>query len=90
MHGPVKVSPNFCVRRSVIMILNLSESLAKPLVMAKLSVAYTSKNAVVLLTGVIISGTPCPGSSLYHLVTKLTKHLRTTWSAPKKSHLLNS
>ena len=36
------VSPNFCARRSVIMILNLSESLAKPLVMAKLNMAYLS------------------------------------------------
>ena len=51
------------------MILNLSESLAKPLVMAKLNMAYlsslnkfkqTSKTAVVLLAGVTISGTPCP------------------------------
>ena len=47
------------------MILNLSESLAKPLVMAKLNMAYLSilKNqqaAVVLLAGVTISGTPCP------------------------------
>ena len=38
------------------MILNLSESLAKPLVMAKLNMAY----AVVLIAGVTISGTPCP------------------------------
>ena len=57
MYGPV--SPNFCARRSVIMILNLSESLAKPLVM---NMAYSSslnkraKTAVVLT----ISGTPCP------------------------------
>ena len=47
------------------MILNLSESLAKPLVMAKLHMAFvkskkTSKTAVVLLAGVTISGTPCP------------------------------
>ena len=33
---------NFCARRSVMMILNLSESLAKPLVMAKLNMAYLS------------------------------------------------
>ena len=32
----------FCARRSVMMILNLSESLAKPLVMAKLNMAYLS------------------------------------------------
>ena len=45
------VSPNFCARRSVIMILNLSESLAKPLVMAKLNMAYLSslKNRAKLL-----------------------------------------
>ena len=48
------------------MILNLSESLAKPLVMAKLNMAYLtslkkpSKTAVVLIAGVTISGTPCP------------------------------
>ena len=38
--GPV--SPNFCARRSVMMILNLSKTLAKPLVMAKLNMAYLS------------------------------------------------
>ena len=38
LYGPE--SPNFCARRSVMMILNLSESLAKPLVMAKLNMAY--------------------------------------------------
>ena len=59
------VTPFCCTRCSVMMILNLSESLAKPLVMAKLNMAYlsSSKNqqtAVVLLAGVTISGTPCP------------------------------
>ena len=70
LYGPV--SSNFCARRSVMMILNLSESLAKPLVMAKLNMAYLSslrnraklkkpsKTAVVLIAGVTISGTPCP------------------------------
>ena len=67
LYGPV--SSNFCARRSVMMILNLSESLAKP---AKLNMAYLSslrnraklkkpsKTAVVLIAGVTISGTPCP------------------------------
>ena len=43
--------PNFCARRSVMMILNLSESLAKPLVMAKLNMAYLTslKNRAKLL-----------------------------------------
>ena len=42
------------------------KSLAKPLVMAKLNMAYLSslkkpsKTAVVLIAGVTISGTPCP------------------------------
>ena len=36
------VSPFLCTRHSVMMILNLSESLAKPLVMAKLNMAYLS------------------------------------------------
>ena len=73
------------------MILNLSESLAKPLVMAKLNMAYLSsfkkpsKTAVVLIAGVTISGTPCPGTSSYHLVPK---HLRATWPRPEQSHLL--
>ena len=40
LQGPV--SPNFCARRSVMMILNLSKTLAKPLVMAKLNMAYLS------------------------------------------------
>ena len=38
------VSPNFCAWRSVMMLLNLSESLAKPLVMAKLNMAYLSSS----------------------------------------------
>ena len=47
-------------------VLNLSESLVKLLVMAKLNMAYIcqvkkpSKTAVVLIAGVTISGTPCP------------------------------
>ena len=45
------VSPNFCTRRSVMIISNLSESLAKPLVMTKLNMAYLSslKNRAKLL-----------------------------------------
>ena len=45
------VSPNFYARRSDIIILNLSESLAKPHVMAKLNMAYLSslKNRAKLL-----------------------------------------
>ena len=39
-YGPI--SPNSCARRSVTVISNLSESLAKQLVMAKLNMAYTS------------------------------------------------
>ena len=39
----VPYRPNFCARRSVMMILNLSESLAKPLVMAKLNMAIFVK-----------------------------------------------
>ena len=38
------VTPFFCARRSVMMILNLSELLAKPLVMAKLNMAYLSSS----------------------------------------------
>ena len=43
--------PRHSARRSVMMILNLSESLAKPLVMAKLNMAYLSslKNRAKLL-----------------------------------------
>ena len=46
-----RISIFFCARRSVIVILNLSESLAKPLVMAKLNMAYLSslKNRAKLL-----------------------------------------
>ena len=40
LHSPV--SPNFCARRSVKIILNLSESLDKPLVIAKLNSTYLS------------------------------------------------
>ena len=65
----------------VMMILNLSESLAKPLVMAKLNMAYLSslKNrAKLLLSSLPVSPSRvlrAPGTSPYHLVPK---HLRAT------------
>ena len=94
LQGPV--SPNFCARRSVMMILNLSESLAKPLVMAKLNMAYLSslKNQQNCCRPSSVCHHLCvspsrvlraPGTSPYHLVPK---HLRTTWSRPEQSHLL--
>ena len=85
------VSPNFCARRSVIMILNLSESLAKPHVMAKLNMAYLSSlenRAKLLLSSLPVSPSRvlrAPGTSSYHLVPK---HLRATWPRPEQSHLL--
>ena len=85
------VSPNFCARRSVMMILNLSKSLAKPLVMAKLNMAYLSslKNRAKLLSSYLpVSPSRvlrAPGTSPYHLVPK---HLRATWPRPEQSHLL--
>ena len=99
LQGPV--SPNFCARRSVMMILNLSKTLAKPLVMAKLNMAYlsslknqqnccrpTAKPAKLLSSYLPVSPSRvlrAPGTSPYHLVPK---HLRTTWSRPEQSHLL--
>ena len=89
LYGPV--SPNFCARRSVMMILNLSESLAKPLVMAKLNMAYLSslKNRAKLLSSYLLVSPSrvlrAPGTSPYHLVPK---HLRATWPRPEQSHLL--
>ena len=73
------------------MILNLSESLAKPLVMAKLNMAYLSsskKRAKLLLSSLPVSPSRvlrAPGTSSYHLVLK---HLRATWPRPEQSHLL--
>ena len=73
------------------MILNSSESLAKPLVMAKLNMAYlsSSKNRVkLLLSSLPVSPSRvlrAPGTSSYHLVPK---HLRATWPRPEQSHLL--
>ena len=73
------------------MILNLSESLAKPLVMAKLNMAYLSslKNrAKLLLSSLPVSPSRvlrAPGTSSYHLVPK---HLRATRPRPEQSHLL--
>ena len=69
------------------MILNLSESLAKPLVMAKLNMAYLSslKNRAKLLSSYLpVSPSRvlrAPGTSPYHLVPK---HLRATWPRPEK------
>ena len=73
------------------MILNLSKSLAKPLVMAKLNMAYLSslKNrAKLLLSSLPVSPSRvlrAPSTSLYHLVPT---HLRATWPRPEQSHLL--
>ena len=69
------------------MILNLSESLAKPLVMAKLNMAYLSslktskfkKPAKLLSSYLPVSPSRvlrAPGTSSYQLVPK---HLRATW-----------
>ena len=72
-------------------ILNLSKSLAKPLVMAKLNMAYLSslKNrAKLLLSSLPVSPSRvlrAHGTSSYHLVPK---HLRVTWPRPEQSHLL--
>ena len=72
-------------------ILNLSESLAKPPVRAKLNMAYLSslKNrAKLLLSSLPVSPSHvlrAPGTSPYHLVPK---HLRATWPRPEQSHLL--
>ena len=71
--------------------LNLSESLAKPLVMAKLNMAYLSslnKRAKLLSSYLPVSPSRilrAPGTSPYHLVPK---HLRATWPRPEQSHLL--
>ena len=73
------------------MILNLSESLAKPLVMAELNMAYLSslnKRAKLLSSYLPVSPSRvvrAPGTSPYHLVPK---HLRATWPRPEQSHLL--
>ena len=73
------------------MILNLSESLAKPLVMAKLNMAYLSslsKRAKLLSSYLPVSPSRvlrAPGTSPYHLVPK---HLRATWPRSEQSHLL--
>ena len=65
--------------------------IAKPLVMAKLNMAYVSslKNrAKLLLSSLPVSPSRvlrAPGTSPYHLVPK---HLRATWPRPEQSHLL--
>ena len=64
---------------------------AKPLVMAKLNMAYLSslKNRAKLLSSYLpVSPSRvlrAPGTSPYHLVPK---HLRATWPRPEQSHLL--
>ena len=84
------VSPFFCARRSVMMILNLSESLAKPFVMAKLNMAYLSSLKTSKMLSSYLPVSPfrvlrAPGSSPYHLVPE---HLRTTCSRTEQSYLL--
>ena len=71
LYGPG--SPNFCARRSVMMILNLSKSLAKPLVMAKLNMAYLSS----LKTE---QNCCCPHCRCHHLGYSVPPaHHRTIW-----------
>ena len=72
-------------------ILNLSESLAKPLVMAKLNIAYlsslkTEQNCCCPHCCCPSRVLRAPGTSPYHLVPK---HLRATWPRPEQSHLLS-
>ena len=71
LYGPV--SPNFCTRRSVMMILNLSSLKNR----AKLLSSYLPVSPSRVLRA--------PGTSPYHLVPK---HLRATWPKPEQSHLL--
>ena len=88
MYGPVY--PKCCARRSVMIIFNLSESLAKPLVMAKLNMAYSSslKNrAKLLFSSLPVSPSRVlrvSATSLYHSVPK---HLRATWPRLEQCHL---
>ena len=83
------VSRIFGARRRVMIISNLSESLAKPLVMAKLNMVYLSslKNrAKLLLSSLPVSSSRvlrAPGTSPYHSVPK---HLQATWPRPEQSH----
>ena len=73
------------------MILNLSESLAKSLVVAKLNMAYLwslNKRAKLLSSYLPVSPSRvlrAPVTSPYHLVPK---HLRATWPRPEQSHVL--
>ena len=83
------VSPNFCARRSDIMILNLSKSLAKPLVMAKLNIWQVQKTE---------QNCCCPHCRCHHLGHSVPPaHHHTIWceapsgnvaQACKQSHLL--
>ena len=96
------VTPFFCARRSVMMILNLSESLAKPLVMAKLNMAYLSslknqqnccrpvkfkKPAKLLSSYLPVSPSRVLRAPGTSPYHLVPKHLRTTWSRPEQSHL---
>ena len=89
------VTPFFCARRSVMMILNLSESLL-PITCQAACHGKTEhgifvkfkKPAKLLSSYLLVSPSRvlrAPGTSPYHLVPK---HLRTTWSRPEQSHLL--
>ena len=89
------LTPFFCARRSVMMILNLSESLL-PITCQAACHGKTEhgifvkfkKPAKLLSSYLLVSPSRvlrAPGTSPYHLVPK---HLRTTWSRPEQSHLL--
>ena len=72
-------------------MIKIIESLAKPLVIAKLNMTYLSslkKRAKLLLSSLPVSPSRvlrAPGTSPYHLVPK---HLQAMWPKPEQSHLL--
>ena len=86
------VSRNFCPLCSDMMIFNLSESLVKPLVMAKLNMSYLSslkkpsKTAVVFIAGVTISGTPCP----WHIIVPIDAEAISGHVGPGRSNPTSS
>ena len=87
------VTPFFCARRSVMMILNLKliritcQATCHGKTEHGIFVKF-KKPAKLLSSYLPVSPSRvlcAPGTSPYHLVSK---HLRTTWSRPEQSHLL--
>ena len=83
---------NFCAWRSVMMIFNFSESLAKPLVMAELNMACLSssnKRAKLLFSSLLVSPSRVLRAPAHHCIIWCRSTFGPTWPRPEQSRLFS-